>query len=76
MRFILYIKFQLFLITDTAGFAPTIIKGIKIGKVFFWLSSAGHIGLTADPVCMGRKSCQYNYTTVLQIHLINYFRGK
>ena len=40
-----------------------IIKGIKIGKVIFCCHQLA-IELTADPVCMGGKSCQY--TTIFQ----------
>jgi len=41
---------------------PKIIKGIKISKVYFcWRQLAIELA-----VCMGRKSCQYNFIPVLK----------
>ena len=42
------------------GGEPKIMKGIKIGKVFFCCHQLS-IEITAGPACMDRKSCQYNY---------------
>jgi len=36
------------------------MKEIKIAMVFFCCRQLA-IELTADPACMGRKSCQYNF---------------
>ena len=52
---------KLYVVYCTYECLPQIIKGIEIGKVFFavvnWV-----IELTAEPGCMVRKSCQYNYS--------------
>ena len=37
-----------------------VIKVIKIGKVFFAVFNWPLNYVTADPFCMGRKSCQYS----------------
>jgi len=43
------------------GSAIKNMKGIKFAKVFFCCCKLA-IELGADPVCMGKKTCQYSYT--------------